>query len=163
MKKGMAALLFAIAISVCVTRFARADPGADSEKVARSFVDSWTTKPIDEIVGHLDENVVFINIPDPKPIKGRKDAKTFLEPFFQKDPLIIPFTFKTEVKHLAANGSDVLLDRVDTFVIAGKTWEIPVATYFEVKNGKITVWKDYFDQGQFQGPATLIETLAKKK
>ena len=163
MKKGMAALLLAIAVLLCVTRSAQADPSADSEKVARSFIDSWTTKPIDEIIGHLDENVVFINIPDPKPIKGRKNAKTFLEPFFQRDPLIVPFTFKTEVKHLAANGSDVLLDRVDTFVIAGRTWEIPVATYFEVKNGKITVWKDYFDQAQFQATATLIETLAKKK
>jgi limonene-1,2-epoxide hydrolase len=56
-----------------------------------------------------------------------------------------------------------LLDRVDTFVIAGKTWEIPVAAYFEVKDGRITVWKDYFDEAQFQAAATLIETLAKKK
>jgi limonene-1,2-epoxide hydrolase len=62
-----------------------------------------------------------------------------------------------------ARGSDVLLDRVDTFVIAGKTWKIPVATYFQVKNGRIAVWKDYFDRAQFQAPATLIETLAKKK
>jgi limonene-1,2-epoxide hydrolase len=163
MKKRMPGFPFAIAAVLCMTSAALADLSADSEKVVRSFVDSWTSKPIDEIVAHLDENVVFINIPDPKPIKGRKDAKAFLEPFFQKDPLIVPCTFKTEVKHLAANGSDVLLDRVDTFVIAGKTWEIPVATYFEVKNGKITVWKDYFDQAQFQAAATLIGTLAKKK
>jgi limonene-1,2-epoxide hydrolase len=163
MKKGMTALLFAMAVSLCAIRAALADSSADSEKVVRSFVASWTTKPIDEIVAHLDDDVVFINMPDPKPIKGRKDAKTFLEPFFQKDPLIIPFSFKTDVKHLAANGADVLLDRVDTFVIAGKTWEIPVATYFEVKDGRITVWKDYFDEAQFQAAATLIETLAKKK
>jgi limonene-1,2-epoxide hydrolase len=163
MKKGMTAFLFAVAMSVCATGAALADPSADSGKVAQSFIDSWTTKPIDEIVGHLDENVVFINISDPKPIKGRKDAKSFLEPFFKKDPLVVPSSFKTDVKHIAANGSDVLLDRVDTFVIAGKTWEIPVATYFEVKNGKITVWKDYFDQAQFQAVATLIDTLAKKK
>ncbi len=163
MKKKLTALVFGGAVLLCVGSAALADPSADSEKVARSFIDSWTTKPIDEIVGHLDENVLFINVPDPKPIKGRKEAKTFLEPFFQKDPLIVPFTFKTDVKHLAANGSDVLLDRVDTFVIAGKTWEIPVATYFEVKNGKITMWKDYFDQAQFQAAATLIDTLAKKK
>jgi len=140
-----------------------ADQSADSEKVVKSFVDSWTTKPIDEIMAHLDENVVFINIPEPKPIKGRADAKAFLQPFFRKDPLTVPFTFTTKIDHLVANGGTVMLDRVDTFVIAGKTWSIPVATLFEVKNGKITVWKDYFDQAQFQAPATLIETLAKKK
>lgn len=141
---------------------ARADESADNEKVAKSFIASWTTKPIDEIVGHLDEHVVFINIPDPKPIKGRADAKKFLEPFFQKDPLIVPFVFKTDVKHVVASGGTVMLDRVDSFTIAGKTWEVPVATLFEMKNGKITVWKDYFDQAQFQAPLTMLENLMKK-
>jgi limonene-1,2-epoxide hydrolase len=158
-----AALSLMIALGIPTAPAGAADAGSDSEKIARSFIASWTTKPIDEIVAHLDENVVFTNVPDPKPIKGRNDAKAFLEPFFRKDPLIVPFTFKTDVKHLVTDGSDVMLDRVDTFVIAGKTWEIPVATYFEVKNGKITVWKDYFDQAQFQPPATLMETLVKKK
>jgi limonene-1,2-epoxide hydrolase len=153
----------ALALMLAAGRVALGDSGADNEKVARSFIESWTTKPIDEIVAHLDDNVEFRNMPDPKPIRGRKDAKAFLEPFFRKDPLIVPFSFKTELKHVVANGADVMLDRVDTFVIAGKTWQVPVATYFEVKNGKITVWKDYFDQAQFQPAATLIETLVKKK
>ncbi len=56
-----------------------------------------------------------------------------------------------------------MLERVDTFKIAGKQWSIPVVGVFEVKNGKITVWKDYFDMGQFQEPATLINVLGKKK
>jgi len=152
-----------LAMFVCSAPPVGADQSADSEKLVKSFIDSWTTKPIDEIVGHLDENVTFINIPEPKPIKGRADAKAFLEPFFRKDPLIVPFTFTTKIDHIVANDGTVMLDRVDTFVIAGKTWSVPVATLFEVKNGKITVWKDYFDQAQFQAPATLIETLVKKK
>jgi limonene-1,2-epoxide hydrolase len=153
----------AVALLLWTPLVVAADQGADSEKVVRSFIASWTTKPIDEIVAHLDENVVFLNVPDPKPIKGRADAKAFLEPFFRKDPLLVPFTFKTDVDHLVANGGTVLLDRVDTFTIAGKTWRVPVATLFEVKNGKITVWKDYFDQATFQPAATLIETLTKRK
>jgi limonene-1,2-epoxide hydrolase len=162
-KRSIAALPAVAALAIVAATAAAADSSADSEKVARSFVASWTTKPIDDIVGYLDENVLFVNVPDPKPIEGRKNARAALEPFFRKDPLIVPFTFKTEVKHLVAKDSDVMLDRVDTFVIAGKTWEVPVATYFEVKNGKITVWKDYFDQAQFQPAVTLMETLAKKK
>jgi len=157
----MVAVLLSALTSAAAPVFA--DLSADSEKLAKSFIDSWTTKPIDEIVGHLDENVTFINIPEPKPIKGRADAKAFLEPIFRKDPLIVPFTFTTKIDHIVASGGTVMLDRVDTFVIAGKTWSVPVATLFEVKNGKITVWKDYFDQAQFQAPATLIETLVKKK
>ena len=32
-----------------------------------------------------------------------------------------------------------------------------VESHFEVKNGKISVWKDYFDMAQFQPVATLID------
>ncbi len=165
MRKGKIAVLAAgAALLLAATLPARADESADSAAVVKGFVDGWTSgKSIDEITKMLDDKILYINVPDPTPIHGRKDSAKFLEPFFAKDPLIVPFEFKTEVKHLVANGPDVLLDRVDTITVAGKSWSVPVAAYFEVKKGKITVWKDYFDQGQFQAAATMIEVLGKKK
>ena len=47
-------------------------------------------------------------------------------------------------------------------MIAGKEWALPVVGIFEVKNGKIAVWKDYFDMGQLQPVVTLIDSLKKK-
>ncbi len=47
--------------------------------------------------------------------------------------------------NIAAAGSVVLTERLDRFVMGGKTVELPVAGVFEVSDGKITAWRDYFD------------------
>ena len=141
----------------------RTDSTASSAKVVKAFVDSWAKASLDETVGYLAEDVHFVNVPIPKPVEGRAKAREFLEPFFVKDPLIVPFQFQTEIKQILSDGPNVMVERVDTFKIAGKQWSIPVVAVFEVKNDKITVWKDYFDMGQFQEPATLIDVLKKKK
>ncbi len=36
-------------------------------------------------------------------------------------------------------------ERVDRFEMAGKKVELPVADVFEIENGKIKAWRDYFD------------------
>ncbi len=78
-------------------------------------------------------------------------------------PLVVPFTFRTEVKQTWPMVPTLVIERVDNFDINGKKWQIPLVGVFEVKNGKIAVWKDYFDMGQFQPVDTLIQSLAKKK
>lgn len=154
-----AALAFAL---VGAARPARAENSAESEKVVKAFVDSWFKASLDETMSYLAEDVYYLNVPIPEPLKGRKKAREFLAPFFTKDPLVVPSQFRTEVKQTVSDGANVMQERTDTFKIGGKQWSVPVVGVFEVKNGKITVWKDYFDMAQFQPVATLIDTLKKK-
>jgi len=139
----------------------RAGNSLESKKVVDDFMATWTHGDVDKTVSYLAEDVDYINIPL-EPIKGRAKAREFLAPFFNKDPLIIPFAVRTEIKHTLADGAIVMQERVDYFKLAGKEWALPVVGIFEVKNGKIAVWKDYFDMGQLQPVATLIEALKKK-
>ena len=44
-----------------------------------------------------------------------------------------------------ASGSMVLNERTDRFGRDGKWIELPVAGVFEVRDGRITLWRDYFD------------------
>ena len=44
-----------------------------------------------------------------------------------------------------ASGSLVLNERTDRFGKDGKWMELPVAGVFEVRDGRITLWRDYFD------------------
>jgi len=53
-----------------------------------------------------------------------------------------------EIHHLAADGSTVLTERTDTFSMSGKTSPLPVMGAFNVVDGKITAWRDYFDMAQ---------------
>lgn len=53
------------------------------------------------------------------------------------------------VDAIAADGGTVLTERLDIFHFATGTIELPVMGTFEVVDGKITAWRDYFDLNQF--------------
>jgi limonene-1,2-epoxide hydrolase len=156
------ALLMSLAVALLATSALAAGSGEESAKVVRAFVDSWFKGDLDHTMSYLAEDVRWWNVPM-EPIKGQAKSREFLAPFVQKDPLVVPFSFRTEVKQTLADGPNVVIERVDHFDINGKKWEIPVVGVFEVRNEKIAVWKDYFDMGQFQPVDTLIQSLAKKK
>jgi limonene-1,2-epoxide hydrolase len=42
----------------------------------------------------------------------------------------------------------VLTERTDTFTMNGKTAPLPVMGAFNIVEGKITAWRDYFDMAQ---------------
>jgi limonene-1,2-epoxide hydrolase len=52
------------------------------------------------------------------------------------------------MKNIAANGGVVLTERVDILTGPWVHMEIWVCGTFEVKDGKITLWRDYFDLAQ---------------
>ena len=45
----------------------------------------------------------------------------------------------------AAVGNTVFLERLDRHRLASGWVELPVTGVYEVEDGKITVWRDYFD------------------
>jgi limonene-1,2-epoxide hydrolase len=55
-----------------------------------------------------------------------------------------------------AAGSLVLNERLDRFGKDGKWIELPVAGVFEVIDGRITLWRDYFDMTTFTDQLTAM-------
>ena len=53
------------------------------------------------------------------------------------------------VPNIVGDGDVVLTERVDVFVLPNKTIELPVMGTFEVRDGKIAAWRDYFDLNQY--------------
>ena len=53
-----------------------------------------------------------------------------------------------ETTHLAVRDSIVLTERIDTFWVGGKQVPLPVMGTFEIRDGKIYAWRDYFDMAQ---------------
>jgi limonene-1,2-epoxide hydrolase len=43
-----------------------------------------------------------------------------------------------------------MTERTDRFLINGQELALPVMGAFEIKDGKIAKWRDYFDLAQFQ-------------
>jgi limonene-1,2-epoxide hydrolase len=42
-----------------------------------------------------------------------------------------------------------MTERIDVFTLAGRTFDLQVMGAFEVNDGKIKAWRDYFDPSQF--------------
>jgi limonene-1,2-epoxide hydrolase len=53
-----------------------------------------------------------------------------------------------EVHHLASDGSTVLVERTDHITSNGRTASLRCAGAFDVVDGKITAWREYFDTAQ---------------
>jgi limonene-1,2-epoxide hydrolase len=53
-----------------------------------------------------------------------------------------------EIAHLATTGTTVLTERVDLLRTARVEALLPVMGAFEVRDGRIVAWRDYFDVAQ---------------
>ena len=54
-----------------------------------------------------------------------------------------------EIIHMITQGPIVMTERVDYVKLGGKTAGLQVAGVFEVHDGVITAWRDYFDPTEF--------------
>jgi limonene-1,2-epoxide hydrolase len=62
-----------------------------------------------------------------------------------------------EIVHLMADGPFVMTERIDHFAKWGRTISLPVMGLFDVQEGVIAAWRDYFDLAQFTaGVADLV-------
>jgi limonene-1,2-epoxide hydrolase len=115
---------------------------ADSEPIVREFCDAWSRGDLDHIMSFFAEDAVYHNIPM-DPVVGTEAIRTFIEGFTAMVDRI-----EFEILHLAVNGDVVLTERIDTFVRAAGSIGLPVMGTFELTDGKITAWRDYFDMVQ---------------
>ena len=118
---------------------------SSADTVIRSFCDAWSEGSLDEIMGFFDESAVYHNIPM-EPAEGLDEIRTFIEGFFA-----MATSIQFEILHQVATETVVMNERIDTLVIGDDTIVLPVMGTFELKNGKIIKWRDYFDMGQLSG------------
>ena len=110
--------------------------------IVEAFVDAWNRMDWDAVVAALDEQVVYHNIPM-QPIHGRTEAEKFIRGMQPKE-------VDWSILAIAEAGNQVLTERVDNFVMGdGKRVSLPVMGVFELEEGRITAWRDYFDLASF--------------
>jgi len=111
--------------------------------VVRRFCAAWADNDIDALMAYFTDDAVYHNIPI-DPVTGKEAIQATIAGFMQGVEKI-----EFRVRNLAADGNIVLTERVDVFHLPGKAIELPVMGTFEVRDGKIAAWRDYFDLNQF--------------
>lgn len=112
---------------------------ASNEELIRDFCLAWSRRDIDELVGYFTADAVYHNIPM-DPVKGTDAIRNVLN-LFVPGSSEIAWT----IHNIASNGSLVFTERTDRFVVGDKSIDLPVAGVFEIDDGKIAAWRDYFD------------------
>lgn len=95
----------------------------------------------------LADDVHYDNVPlDPK-FNGRAEVVAVLEGFLGASPEV------AWTVHRQTEGAGVVMnERTDRFEMGGARLEIPVVGVWEVDdNGRITLWRDYFDRSAIPG------------
>jgi len=118
---------------------------SEDQRIVLDFIDACSANDIEAILDFFDPDCVYHNMPV-APVKGIEAIRGVLESFLR-----LASKVDWQVRSVAdAGDGTVLTERLDRFLM-GKTWvELPVMGAFEVRGGKITAWRDYFDFQQFQ-------------
>ncbi len=110
------------------------------EEVVRQFCAVVSKRDVEVVRPLLAEEVVYHNI-GMSPSKGIEDALANLAGQWA----MFPATYEFEIRNIAVNGPIVLTERIDRVGSVDLVAPVPVMGVFEIRNGKITDWRDYFD------------------
>ncbi len=120
-----------------------------------AFIDAWSRNDVDELMGYFAPDCVYHNIPV-APVTGAAAIRRTIEGFAG-----MAEQSEWVVHQIAENEAGVVLtERTDRFLIGGRWVELPVMGSFEVHDGAITAWRDYFDMQQFQSQLPQPEAAA---
>jgi limonene-1,2-epoxide hydrolase len=142
--------LVAYALNIAITQD-RPDPAPEvetavSERTAcvRRFIEAWKSRDLDRIMGFFSDDCVYHNMPL-DPVTGSAAIRAALHAFVGAATQI-----DWELHQIAENEAGVVLtERTDRFEIGGRWIALPVMGAFELRDGKIARWRDYFDMSQF--------------
>ena len=118
-----------------------------NEALVADFCEAWSRRDVDEILAFFAEDAVYHNMPI-DPVSGHDGIRSILDMFVP-----VSQTIRFEVRNVASAGDVVFTERVDRFEMGERTVELPVAGVFELRDGKIAAWRDYFDLGTWMRQA----------
>ena len=117
----------------------------DAKQTVLDFIAAWNARDLNRIADGLAEDVIYHNIPV-NPLRGREAVRAAVGPLVGSCSSI-----DWEVHHIAGGeGGVVLTERTDRFIREGKALSIRVMGTFEVRDGMIVAWRDYFDMAEWQ-------------
>jgi limonene-1,2-epoxide hydrolase len=111
----------------------------NAEKTVLAFVDAWNRLDEARIHGLMADGIVYHNMPM-APVTGIAAVRAHLAAWPVDECEWI-------VRNIAVRGNVVLTERIDRFRRGADRIIVPVMGTFEVADGKITHWRDYFDMG----------------
>ena len=115
-------------------------PNVSATEIVKAFLKSMERLDYASALPHLGPDCEYTNPPPLGTVRGPEGVRAVLEPFFAP-------TLENEFVILreATDGGKVFLERLDRHRLSDRWVELPVTGVFDVADGKIVYWRDYFD------------------
>jgi len=116
----------------------------DNEKVIVEFINAWSRLDAKDLSSYFTDDGVYHNIPI-EPVTGKKEIEDFIKNFSASWKHT-----NWDILNIVSKSNIVITERLDrTKTKDGKSVELPCVGIFEMENGKIKIWRDYFDLGTY--------------
>ncbi|QKT06518.1 nuclear transport factor 2 family protein [Gordonia sp. X0973] len=115
------------------------DTEPDPIELTSGFLRSLALFHIDEALAVVGEDILYENVGLPA-VRGKKQFRRAMRAFNSG-----PVRFDAEILHAAVRDGIVLNERIDVLSIGPLRLRFWVCGRFEVRDGQIVVWRDYFD------------------
>jgi limonene-1,2-epoxide hydrolase len=143
-RRGILTAASALAVACAVPYATKAQAQKDSqmsenEAVILAFIAAWSNLDATELAGYFTDDGIYYNMML-DPVSGREAISQFIGGFIANWS-----ETNWEVLTIASTGNKVIAERVDRTRIGDKRVDLPVVGVFEMQDGKIKVWRDYFD------------------
>ena len=111
-----------------------------ADELVTEFCKLWSSPNPAELAGYFTEDAVYHNIPM-EPVQGREAIQQFIAGF-----VAVVDGIDFQVHRQVSDGTLVMNERTDVMRRkGGGEIGLPVMGIFEVVDGKIAKWADYFD------------------
>ena len=117
-----------------------------NKEIIQEFIEAWSRLDADELVNYFTSDGVYHNMPA-APVSGHDSLKPFIAGF-------IGGWTRTDwdILNLMEQGDIVIAERLDRTMVGDISVDLPCCGVFEMEDGKIKVWRDYFDMATYTKP-----------
>jgi limonene-1,2-epoxide hydrolase len=112
---------------------------SEPQAVVEAFLAALVAADFRSAEALLDEHVTYVNVGAPT-VRGRRRTLGVLRALGRPR-----LGFEVYVHAIAANGDTVLTDRTDVLLVGPCRFQFWVTGRFDVRDGRITLWRDSFD------------------
>jgi len=112
-------------------------------EIITEFVNAWSSMDAEALAAYFTEDGCYYNMPT-QPVKGRAAVTEFIRNFLANWT-----ETQWDILNIAEVGDVVFCERLDRTKTTQGDVDLPCAGVFEMENGKIKEWRDYFDLGTF--------------
>ncbi|MCB0946578.1 MAG: nuclear transport factor 2 family protein [Mycobacterium sp.] len=119
-------------------QIANVSSDVDNAHTVEVFLSALQDEDFDGAAAVLDDNVVYQNVGFPT-IRGKARTVNLFRGMQGR------MGFEVKIHRIAVNGATVLTERTDALVFGRVRVQLWACGVFEVRDGRITLWRDYFD------------------